>query len=351
MRTRASILLTILKYKLKLVIPEFFWNFIYKITFKKKYDGKYFKERTVLKSSLPVEFFIIRRRPPGAGLFSNVFHVIQRLIRFEELNSSGKIRPIVDFENYYMGEIHNLADFPAKHNSWVSYFNQLSQFDLKDVYRNYSYILSGAIYEPGLFLLSKDLSWVYNEEKLQNISTIIQKYIEPNMTIQTYVDNFKKTINWDPHTTLALSVRGGTYVKYRYPGHPIQANSEEVIPIVEKYLSKHNIDRVYLQTHDYQIYEDFVKRFGGLIVKSFALSKYSSTQEFKDLGPKDRPNHWDKVPKLSYEDNFRYMVDIYLMSDANFLVASLTNGIAFAIAKNGNRFTERTIISKGLYER
>lgn len=350
MRMRISVLFTILKYKLKLVIPEYLWTFIYKITLKKIYDDKHFQEKTILKSSLPIEFFIIRRRPPGAGLFSNVFHVIQRLIRFEELNSNKKLQPIVDFENYYMDEMHNLVDFPVKNNAWTNYFNQLSSFELKDVYRNHSYILSEATYHPSSYLLSKDLGWVYNREKVEYISSIIQRYIEPNSIIQAHMDKFKETIDWNPNSTLALGVRGGTYVKYRYPGHPIQANVAEVIPVVEKYLKNYDIHKVYLQTHDYQIYEDIVKRFGSLIVKSFALSKYNTLQEFTDLAPKDRPYHWDKVPKLSFEDNFRYMIDIYMMSEAKFLVASLTNGIAFAIAKNGNRFLERTIISKGHYE-
>lgn len=349
-RNKVSILFIVFKYKVKLIIPEKYWQLIYKITFKKYFDNKFYQEIKYYKSKSKSKFYIIRRRPPGAGLFSNVFHVIQGILRAESISIDTQLLPIVDFENYYMGEIHSLKDFPAKSNSWTNYFLQLSPYELDDVYKNYDYILSSEKFSNDPFLLKKDLNWIFDDIKFNAVTKIIKEYINPNLLLQEMIINWKDRINWDPKKTLALGVRGGSYVKYRHTGHPVQASVDEVIPEVEKYLERYTIEKIYLQTHDYKIYDDVKRRFGEKILKSYSMSPYNSLEEFSKKSPKDRPYHWDKVPRLSYEENYRYLIDVYMMSDANFLIASLTNGTAFTIANNGKRFSDLKILNKGYYE-
>lgn len=68
------------KYELKMKLPRKVWAILYKASLKKLIDQKVYGEKRKLRKDTKIVFYIIRRRPPGAGLFSNVFHVIQGII-------------------------------------------------------------------------------------------------------------------------------------------------------------------------------------------------------------------------------------------------------------------------------
>jgi hypothetical protein len=108
------------------------------------------------------------------------------------------------------------------------------------------------------------------------------------------------SIEWDPHTTLALGIRGGNNEKYQYAGHARQAFIEDLVPEIELFLQKYNILRIYPQTHDYAKYEILKKRYGSMVQKSLAMNKFKNYSEYITQGPKDRPYHCNRVPRLSF---------------------------------------------------
>jgi hypothetical protein len=106
-------------------------------------DRQIYSEKKKLRKNGTVMYYIIRRRPPGAGLFSNVFHLIQGIINAQDLsvkidgNRFGitKVEPIVDFKNYYMSQLHLQSEFPVSTNSWELYFEQLTRVNLDIIYK------------------------------------------------------------------------------------------------------------------------------------------------------------------------------------------------------------------------
>ena len=365
--------LVIKKYELKLKLPRRVWSVLYKVSMKKFVDQKLYSERRKLRKDTEIVFYIIRRRPPGAGLFSNVFHVIQGIINVSNLvidvnkkreehqkerrdkkleNKVGEgIVPIVDFQNYYMSQLHLKGEFPLNTNSWEIYFEQLSTFSLGNVYKDYSYILCDEKFKNGeSFLLKKAPLWVHDEEKLLKVSQIINNYIRPSRKLEELINSWKTLIDWNPHTTLAVGFRGGNYEKYQYSGHAKQATFDQVVPEIELFIEKYPISRIYLQTHSYNNYERLQKRFGKIIQKPLSMERYSDISKFLSLSPKDSPKHWDRVPELTFEDNSRYMADIYLMSEARYLIAPLSNGVAFAFAKNVRNLMDYKLMDLGVYE-
>jgi hypothetical protein len=106
---------------------------------------------------------------------------------------------------------------------------------------------------------------------------------------------------------------------------------------------------IYLQTHSYNNYERLQKRFGKIIQKPLSMESYSDISQFLSLSPKDAPKHWDRVPELTFKNNSRYMVDIYLMAEARYLIAPLSNGVAFAFAKNVRNLIDYKIMDLGVY--
>lgn len=365
--------LVINKYNLKRKLPSKVWAFLYKFSLKKVFDQKKYSEKRKIRKNDKIIFYVIRRRPPGAGLFSNVFHVVQGIIHASNLvidsdkekcqaskeksikklgdDLETTIVPVVDFQNYYMRELHSKGEFPANTNSWEIYFEPLSKYNLNDIYKSASYILCDAQYKKNeSFLLQKAPLWVYDRAKLIEVSRVINTYIRPNIKLESLINNWKTTINWNPYTTLAVGLRGGNYEKYQLLGHAKQATIDQIVPEIEVFIEKYPISMIYPQTHDYNNYESLKKRFGKLVQKPFSMERFNSSSDFLSLGPQDNPKHWDRAPELNFEDNSRYMVDIYLMAEASYLISPLSNGIAFAFAKNINSIVDYNIMNLGVYE-
>jgi hypothetical protein len=360
--------LVIKKYQLKGKLPRGVWAALYKVSLKKSVDQKIYSERKKLRKNTEQVFYVIRRRPPGAGLFSNVFHVLQGIINAnrvdidvelgrkehwldpsdENLENKAAI-PIVDFQNYYMSQLHLKSEFPLNTNSWEIYFEQISKYNLENVYKKYSYILCDAGFKNSdSFLLQKAPLWVHDKPKLSEVHQMINSYIRPSRKLEDLISDWKSRINWNPHTTLTVGIRGGNYEKYQYSGHAKQATIYQIVPEIELFMEKYPISMIYPQTHDYNNYEILQKRFGEIVQKPFSMERFKDNSEFLSIGPKDRPQHWDRVPELTFEDNARYMVDIYLMSEAHYLIAPLSNGVAFALAKNKN-LIDYKIMNFGVY--
>ncbi len=85
-------------------MPEYCWQYLAQIISKYR-DSKYMEQRKSFGNLNPTKnFFIIRRRPPGWGFFSNYFHVLKGVIHAEQNN----LVPVVDMENYWIGELSSL---------------------------------------------------------------------------------------------------------------------------------------------------------------------------------------------------------------------------------------------------
>jgi hypothetical protein len=272
-------------------------------------------------------------------------------INLDYMLSESNILPIVDFKNYYMSQLHLKKEFPLDTNSWEIYFEQLSTFNLDDVYCNYSYILSDEnLKNKDLFMIQKAPLWVFDRDKLLEVSQIINSYIRPSKKLEGLINNWKTRIDWNPNKTLAVGIRGGNYDKYQYSGHAKQATVDNIVPEIELFIEKYPISMIYIQTHEYNNYERLQKRFGKMVQKPLSMEKFRDNSEFLARGPQDRPNHWDMVPELTFENNSRYMVDIYLMAEARYLIAPLSNGVAFAFAKNVSNLIDYKIMNLGVYE-
>ena len=148
---------------------------------------------------------------------------------------------------------------------------------------------------------------------------------------------------------MGLGVRGGNYTKYEYSGHSRQMSLDQTFQYIDKTLTDHEIDLIYPQTHECLVWQTLYERYGSLIYKPPYLRMYRNLQDFLINGPQDRPRHWDKVPKLTVAQNVNYLLDIYILSKCGHLIASVSNGIAFAVSLNGNCFRSKFVFNLGTY--
>ena len=125
------------KYKIKFYSSPALWNFLSKFlrkTSAKKYSEQFFSFGTLNPS---ITFFVIRRRPPGWGFFSNLFFVLKG-ISYAEKN--GYV-PVVDMENYWMSELSSVKGVDGEKNAWCYFFKQVSEYSLSQVYQSKNVIL------------------------------------------------------------------------------------------------------------------------------------------------------------------------------------------------------------------
>lgn len=127
------------KYRLKRFFPERFWGLL--ASLKKKFGRDNYlesREKIEFRNSQTEEiYYVIRRQPPGAGLFSNMNHVLQGIIY---ARAQGWI-PIVDMENYWTTYSQKREVLNTR-NSWEYFFDQSGIPDLSEIYKNRNHVLS-----------------------------------------------------------------------------------------------------------------------------------------------------------------------------------------------------------------
>ena len=88
-------------------------------------------------SKNPNKTFYVIRRSPGAGMFSNLTFVLNHL----KIAIEKKFIPIVDMENY--PTIYNESNkINGTKNSWLYYFEQVSNYSLEEVYKSKNVLIT-----------------------------------------------------------------------------------------------------------------------------------------------------------------------------------------------------------------
>jgi hypothetical protein len=77
-------------------------------------------------------------RPPAWGFFAGVTTVLQGIMYAEKQN----LIPVVDMENYWVAELSSTKKINNTYNAWCYFFEQISPYDLKEVYKSKNVILS-----------------------------------------------------------------------------------------------------------------------------------------------------------------------------------------------------------------
>lgn len=324
-----------LKYRVKLLVPKQIWDSvanarknqrIMSFTEQKKNFGNLNEDKTI---------YVIRRRPPGAGLFSNVNHVLQGLIYSDKNN----LIPVVDMETYST-EYSQLRKVHGSRNAWNYFFKPVSNINLKEAYKSRNVVLSdGSRILKNHFMSGRNLSFVLQTKFLSEAHLSYSKYIRLNHVAETYINYIHDFLEIKADTTLGVRLRGGDYSK-NPTGHPIQPRIERAIFDISSYLDNYGIKHIYLSTDDENIRQQIVDRFGGLVLKSIRLD--SKRSEVKFLRRKFA------IPDGPVARNMSYLSEIYILSKLHFNISSLSNGSAILYVINGNQFQSKKLYFYGV---
>jgi len=180
---------SIIKYRFKKIIPNRIWITVGGLT--KDHKDNIFSEtrKEFGKQNKDIEIFIIRRKPPGGDLFSNVNFVLQGLIYAKKR----EMYPVVDMQNYSI-EYSRIRKFNGKKNAWEYFFNPVSNINLIDAYKSKNVTLSeGDRILKNHIMSGRNIAYVLDNEFLEESHKIYTKHIKLNNYTNSYIEYILKT--------------------------------------------------------------------------------------------------------------------------------------------------------------
>jgi hypothetical protein len=303
----------------------------------KLFDYNEINHKKFISASVP-EYFIIRRQPPGAGLFSNLNHVMQGIERAKQL----RLNPIVDMQ-YYWTEYSVPGKFIDTRNAWEYFFIQLTDTKLKDVYRQKRYVISkGNRILENHWLSSNSLNFVYEHKLLIYAHNLYHEHIRLNPFTKNVLDKIKEDIAWSPSTSLGITYRGSDYVKLRPLGHPVQPTISDLINIFDLEMKYKKCYNILVASEEMKLRKLIMDKFPYNVYKNFRTYEYMSK-----FIPKKGFISRASDPKLL--QTLGYLIEVYLLSECNTFIGSLANGSCAALIINGANYETKHLFNLGTY--
>ena len=273
-------------------------------------------------------FYVIRRTPPGWGFYSNIFFVLQGL---EFAQKNGFI-PVVDMENYWVGELSSLKKINGTSNAWCYFFNQVSGYSLEEVYKSKNVILSNGsnILGKNNWLTNRSITFATSYSLLKNAKLIIEKHLSLNNETVKFVEEVKKGIHWDGGKTLGVFIRGTPYFQnIHFPDNTIP-KLEFFISEVKSLVLKKSIKCMYVSTEDYRVYNFICSEFKDIMI--IPSIRYDTKKKVMDWEVSQKMTHVDGLVKMNYEKTLLYLTEINLLIDCVDFIGTFSNASAFVLA-------------------
>jgi hypothetical protein len=328
-----------IKYNIKHYLPHKYWT---KLSHPiGKIRLKYYSEqyKSYGENHPNKTFYIIRRRPPAWGFFSNLFYVLQGLEYAEKHNYI----PLVDMQNYWVSELSSIKKINGTKNAWCYFFEQVSQYTLEEVYKSKNVILSDGskIFERDYWLSNRTIYMLQRPDLLRICGQLIKKYVIINSDTKDYLNKIKNHLHWDPKNTLAVFIRGSHY-HYSIPSPDgTTPELEFFILKVKEFINEKSIQKIYISTEDYRVY---CRLKNELNFRNIIPSlRYSENLQI-DVWEKELKLAYDFGTRMGYEKTRDYLIEILLLSECNNFIGTFSNASVFAIAANNLDIKDHRIV-------
>jgi hypothetical protein len=336
--TSAKRLFSYIKYQIRKFIPEKLWDILAKS--KKRINPEDFGEVDFRNSvdNQKMTNYVIRRQPPGAGLFSNMNHVLQGLLYAEKYN----YQPSVDMANYWTSYSQSRS-YMGTRNAWEYFFQPISEVSLDQIYRSGNVILSkGNRIMENHWIIDKGLRFTYEKEKIQELHEVYSRHIKLNDFSIRLLDRLKEYLDWSPESTLGAFYRGTDYLRIEPHGHPRQPSKTDFISKTIELSNRSGFSSVFIATDEASIRKELESGMKDRAVKNFRdydfLKKFIPSNQL--LG---------KYPEKNIVNTFGYLCEIYLLSECESFVGTLANGSVIAHVINGGKYSNPEIFDLGNY--
>jgi hypothetical protein len=322
------------KYQIKRVVPKAIWFNLAEIKKRELKEGKSGLFPPNGKDT-PL-FYVIRRQPPAAGLFSNMNHVLQGLIEAQSL----KLKPVIDMENYWT-DYSQPNNYQNTFNSWEYFFKQPFDLNLKEVYLSERFVESplNRILK-GHWLGSKSLDFVLDSKKMESLYQLQRNFIKLNDFTSTLLDKIKEEIVWEPKLSVGASYRGTDYLEIQPHGHAKQPTLEEFYTKVISHRKKTHSAKIYIASEDPRVRQIFGN-------SKDLYPNFRDYDFFKKFVPRNK--FYRKYADENIVKTYSYLIEMYLLSETDTVVTTLANGSVMALILNGGKYRDPYIFNLGSY--
>lgn len=300
-------------------------------------------------------FYVIRpyyySRPNEAisavpHLLTNYYYVLQ-LMAYALDN---KWIPVVDWENY---RLPHSEDVPVNGtcNAWEYYWKQPSLYTLEEVYRSKHVILSNMNIPSGYLphLRTPENGLEAYAKRIVKLGTRYAKMISFNDYVQGYIDDAKRKLFPEGKQIMGVAVRGTAYLTSQGGHHAAQPTLNELAEIVSRYLEKWQPDYIFFTNEEEETVEFMQRAFGDKLLY-LPRKRYRDYHIYSDNKPD--PTDEDLNPLYiagqRYQTNLDYVTEMALLSQCDYFLGALSNGVKVALLWNMGKFKAMKIIDKGL---
>ena len=330
---KVSYLTSSIKYQLRSLATPRIWEVGSRLIQSKRTSE--FSEKVVRHASAKndSEVYVIRRRPPGGGLFSNLNHVMQG-VEYAILHN---FIPVVDMENYWT-TYSQARSFHDSCNAWEYFFEPISWVKLENLrdFANVRYSKGDRINAESV-LADRSLSFVLDRNSVDIYGSMYRQYVRLNWQTLKIIDELKELIRWSPDT-IGVSYRGTDYLELKAQGHARQPEIAELRNNLLEKLQEDPSAKILISTDDGKARESLASS-----VKNKAYINFRDENILrKFVSNKDAPS-----PQVL--NALGYLIEVFLLSEGKTIVCSIANGSAAAILLNQNRYIDPRIINKGTY--
>lgn len=286
------------------------------------------------------KIFLIKGIPYESGMMSEYMtHVIPDCYAAEKMG----YKCFVDLERFsWQYSVDRVVN--GTRNSWEYYFKQPFGTTYEDC------LNAQEIIEDGWRNLStkKARQWQkvfdsycleFNRLPFYEQGKYMRKYGKLNEYVQKYVDNKYDQI-FKGKTILGVFARGTDYLGIKPHLHAINPTVDELKPVIDDYLEKYDIDKIYCVTEDRKIFNGLKHLYKD---KVFCID-----DNFVDY-EEDSHEHISSIFRDDpYLRGLSYISRIHLLSMCDYFVGGLAGGSSYAL-KLAN-YKEKYVFDLGKYK-
>ena len=258
-------------------------------------------------------YYIIRRRLPDVGLFSNFIVFAGRIRRALE---NGWL-PVVDMQNYPNAYLP--PEKLGKENSWEYFFEQPLRIGLNQAYSGENIILCP---ESGIPIPNDSMPLLENRDGILTEWRMLLKLglLKIKPAIMADIMEVRKKLFAPNDRVLGVLLRGTDYVTRRLHNHPIPPPLEYSASIVVTKLQEWKCNKIFLATEDKGIVQAFKNIFRDMCVTfDREYVDYKVPGQAVGLVRIDRPND-------HFIQGKDYLTQMVLLSTCNDFVAARCSG-------------------------
>lgn len=295
-------------------------------------------------------YYYLTRNELTQNISNLMFHYYRTLQHLSYAIEAQMI-PVIDWENY--GPMAHGEDYPihGTKNCWEYYWNQPSQYTLKEVYESKHVILS--------VRNTRDLPYMptcsFRAPLQKQAEDYAQKcpkynqYITLNEYTENYIREKQESIFPIGGRILGVGIRGTSYglsnTHTAATGHPIQPSLGKLILSIHRTMEEWKMEYVFIACELQGVIDAIKSEFGDRCL-FLPRARYERTPQRGDVEKGLDPLY---IPGQKYQTNLDYVAEMELLSRCTALLAAMSSGVRYAIIVNNNKYENLKIFDNGLW--